>query len=84
MVSATTAELARLGVPFFNTRRDLLVQGKDEEGGGGGMGGGGEGGGNGMGGGTASRDKQQQGLDEEQLRVLQGKMLVLLEDLCSE
>ncbi|MCJ1464808.1 hypothetical protein MMC07_003422 [Pseudocyphellaria aurata] len=58
MVAATTAELARLGVPFFNTRSDLLSKS------------------------DATRHTAQ--LDNHQLRELQNKMLVLLEDLCSE
>lgn len=61
MVAATTAELARLGVPFFNTRPELLWSNNDGE-----------------------RRKTDGLLDESQLRELQAKMLVLLEDLCSE
>lgn len=62
MVAATTAELARLGVPFFNTRPELLVSNSED----------GEG------------RKTEGLLDESQLRELQAKILVLLEDLCSE
>lgn len=62
MVAATTAELARLGVPFFNTRPELLVSNSED----------------------GERRKTEGLLDESQLRELQAKILVLLEDLCSE
>ena len=76
MVAATTAELARLGVPFFNNRHDLLVRTPPSS--------------------IGSRNPRHEyadderkrsdtlKLDESQLRELQAKMLVLLEDLCSE
>lgn len=61
MVAATTAELARLDVPFFNTRPDLVLRK------------------------TPPKEPGSEGrLDEAQVRELQAKMLVLLEDLCSE
>lgn len=86
MVAATTAELARLGVPFFNIRPELLLpnlssaprsapgaglrKGHNED--------------------DDDDDERRSEkvkdtqLDESKLRELQAKMLVLLEDLCSE
>lgn len=71
MVAATTAELARLDVPFFNTRPDLVLTAQSSDCG------------------AALRnphpERGSEGrLDEAELRELQAKMLVLLEDLCSE
>lgn len=80
MVAATTAELTRLGVPFFNTRTDLLLpkssgtpgrkRGHDDDDADGEKGG--------------KNETGKNKLDEAQLRELQAKMLGLLEDLCSE
>lgn len=89
MVAASTAELARLGVPFFNISPELLLPNLSSA----------PRGASGAGlrkshnedddddvdnderRGEKVKDTQ---LDESQLRELQAKMLVLLEDLCSE
>ena len=69
MVKEMMAALRKLGVPFFGTRSDLVrVPGKE--------GAGGSGGGDG---------KDGQGMiDEAELVKLQRRMLVILEDLCSD
>jgi hypothetical protein len=69
MVKEMMAALRNLGVPFIGTRSDLVrVAGKEREG----AGGGGEG-------------KDGLGMiDEVELVKLQRRMLVILEDLCSD
>ena len=69
MALASTAELARLGVPFFDIQEDLIVRrrqvvGQVRD--------------------SSSGEKTEGRIGEEELEALQTKMLELLEDLCKE
>lgn len=75
MAEATAKELARLGVPFFGTKAELVVRDGEEEG---------------------SREEKEEEttegkelkesgkISERELRVLQGRMVELLEDMVRE
>ncbi|KAI4211631.1 MAG: hypothetical protein LQ351_005534 [Letrouitia transgressa] len=76
MAGATAKELARLGVPFFGTKAELVVRDGEEEG-------------------SRKEDEDEKTIGEKEskeggkisereLRVLQGRMVELLEDMVKE
>ncbi|KAK0104570.1 hypothetical protein ONS95_004856 [Cadophora gregata] len=69
MVKEMTAKLRSLGVPFFGTRSDLVIPNGKEA--------------NAVSG-TADRKDEKGTIDEIELMKLQRKMLIILEDLCSD
>jgi hypothetical protein len=69
------SQLAAMGIPFFNTRTELVVSGH----------GGGPGDLANAGGGRMEVDRTEGGtITEAELEVLQKRMIGLLEDLCAD